>query len=64
MATSLTVKEQARKALEQLNDSATWADVIYTMYIHEKRARGVADSLAGRTFSMDEIARHFGVKLD
>ena len=63
MATPTTVKEEARKALELLDDSATWEDVIYTMYIHEKRARGIADSAAGRTFSLDEIARQFGVNL-
>lgn len=61
MATPTTVKEEARKAIEQLDDNATWEDVIYTMYIHEKRARGLADSRAGRTATLEEVRRRFGI---
>jgi hypothetical protein len=63
MARPSSIKEEARKALEMLDDDVSWQDIIYTMYIHEKRARGLADSLAGRTLSIEEMAREFGVKL-
>ena len=63
MTQPTTVKDEARKALEMLDDDVSWQDIIYTMYIHEKRARGLADSLAGRTLSIEEMAREFGVKL-
>jgi len=61
MGTSSTVKQEAREVVESLADDVTWDDVIYAMYLREKRARGIADSRAGRTASLDEVRQRFGV---
>lgn len=55
------MKDEARQVVESLADDATWDDVIYLMCLREKRARGLADSLAGRTSTLDEVRRRFGV---
>lgn len=61
MSATQSVKDEARQVVESLADDATWDDVIYLMYLREKRARGVADSEAGRTSTLDEVRRRFGV---
>jgi hypothetical protein len=61
MASPSSVKDEARQLVESLDDDATWEDVLYLMYLHEKRARGSADSRAGRTATLDEVRRRFGI---
>lgn len=61
MSAPQSVKDEAREVVESLTDDATWDDVIYLMYLREKRARGQADSEAGRTSSLDEVRRRFGL---
>jgi hypothetical protein len=61
MSTPGTVKHEAQQAIESLPDDATWGDVIYLIDLHAKRARGLADSKAGRTFTLAELRQHFGV---
>ena len=55
----MTVKEQARKLIDNLPDSVSWEDLLYEIYVRQKIAQGLADVDAGRTYSQEEIEREF-----
>jgi hypothetical protein len=63
MATTDTpaVREGLRRLADELPEGATWEDVIYEVYVLLKIDRGIADMEAGRTYSMEEIKREFGL---
>lgn len=58
---SLTVKEQARNLLEKLPDDCTWDDLMERIYVILAVEVGLADSLAGRTKSVDEVRLQFNL---
>lgn len=55
----MTVKEQARRMLDELPESATWDDVLYAIYIRQKIARGIDDIENGRIVSDEDARREF-----
>jgi len=55
----MTVKEQARRMLDDLPESATWDDVFYAIYIRQKVARGIEDIENGRIVSDEDVRREF-----
>lgn len=55
----MTVKEQARRMLDELPESATWDDVLYAFYIRQKIARGIEDIENGRIVSDEDARREF-----
>lgn len=61
MAASQSVKEEARKIVESLDDNASWDDLYYAMYVHELRQRGAAESALGKKRTLAEVRRHFGL---
>ena len=58
MSTS-TVKEEARRLVEQLPDDATWEDLQYQIYFRQAVQAGLADSHAGRVVPLAEAKRQF-----
>jgi hypothetical protein len=55
------IKEQARRLLENLPDSATWEDLIYQIYVRQAIEAGIKDSDRGRTVAVKEVRRRFGL---
>lgn len=55
------VKEEARRLIDQLPDTATWDDLMEEIYLHQKIEAGLADSEAGRTVDVKEIRARFGL---
>ena len=55
----MTVKEQAHRAIEVLPESATWEDVLYSLYVCHSIARGMDDVDKGRTISDKDVRREF-----
>jgi predicted transcriptional regulator len=55
------VKEEARKIIEGLPESATWEDVIYRLYVREAIEAGIADANAGRVVDVSEIRAEYGL---
>lgn len=53
--TETSVKEEARRLIEQLPDDATWADLAHVVAMHERLARARRDSAAGRGMSSEEL---------
>lgn len=50
-----SVKEEARRLIEQLPDDATWADLAHVVAMHERLARARRDSAAGRGMSSEGL---------
>lgn len=55
------VKDQARELVERLPDDASWEDLLDEIGVRQAIEAGLKDSREGRTVSMDEAKRRFGV---
>lgn len=58
-----TIKEEARRLIEQLPEDATWEDLQYEIYVRQAIEAGLKDSRDGRTVPLDEARRRFGPPL-
>lgn len=56
-----TVKEEARRLIERLPDSATWDDVEYEIYVCRAIEAGIADSEAGVVDSVASVRQSYGL---
>jgi hypothetical protein len=56
-----SVKEEARRLVDRLDDDATWEDLMYEIYVRQAIERGLADSDAGRTVSVEQIKAKYGL---
>ena len=59
--TTITIKDEARRLVDQLPDDATWDDVLYQIYVRQSVERGLADIQNGRIISSDEVRRRLGL---
>ena len=56
-----TIRDEARRLVDQLPDDATWEDLLYEIYVVQSIEAGLADSAAGRVVSVAEVRRRLGV---
>jgi len=56
-----SVKEQARKIVDELPDTATWEDLIYRLYVREAIEAGIADADAGRVIDVADVRAEYGL---
>lgn len=56
-----TVKEQARRLVDQLTETSTWDDLMHEIYVRQAIESGLADSEAGRSRSVEEVRREFNL---
>lgn len=56
-----TVKEEARRLVDQLPETSTWDDLMHEIYIRQAIESGLADSQAGRTRTVEEVRREFNL---
>jgi hypothetical protein len=56
-----TIREEARRLVDQLPDDATWEDLLYQIYVRQSIERGLADCQAGRLVSVEEVKRRLGL---
>jgi len=54
-------KDQARRPVDDLPDSATWEDVMYRIYVRQAVDAGINDSDEGRTIEVKEVRKRFGL---
>ncbi len=52
-----TVRDEARKLIDQLRDEATWDDVMYELYIKKKLAVALKAVEEGRVVAHDAVRR-------
>lgn len=55
------VKQEARHLVEGLPESATWDDLMYTIYVRQAIEAGLEDSEADRALDVDEVRAKFGL---
>ncbi|WP_169977736.1 hypothetical protein [Tautonia rosea] len=60
--TDPSVKDQARRLVDRLPDDATWEDLQYEIYVRQAIEAGLKDSKEGRTVSIEEARRRFGIE--
>ena len=60
-ATAKSIKEDARRLVEQLPDPASWDDLMYAIYVRQAIDAGLADAEAGRTVSVEEARARLGL---
>jgi hypothetical protein len=56
---SQTIKEEARRLVEQLPEDATWEDLQYQIDFHQAVEAGLKDSREGHTVPLGEARRRF-----
>lgn len=52
-----SVKDEARKLIEQLPAQATWDDVMYELYVKKKLAVALRDIEEGRVVAHDAVRK-------
>ncbi len=57
-----TVKEEAKRLVEELPEEATWNDLMYEIYVRQQIEEGIKAADEGRVLSHEEIRQRFGVK--
>ena len=56
-----SIKEEARRLVDQLPDDSTWDDLMHEIYVRQSIEKGLADSEAGRTTGVEEVRAKFGL---
>jgi hypothetical protein len=56
-----TVKDEARRLVDQLPETSTWDDLMHEIYVRQALESGLADSDAGRTRSVEEVRKEFNL---
>ena len=51
------VKDEAKRLIEKLPDSATWDDIMYEVYVKQKIAAGLKAADEGRVVSHEEAKK-------
>ncbi len=58
-----TVREEAKRLVEQLPDDATWEDLMYKIYVIQSIQAGLKDIEEGKVVSHEEVKRRFGLSI-
>ncbi len=56
-----TIKDDARRLIDQLPDDATWDDLMYEIYVRQAIEAGLQDSREGRTIPVEEVRHQLGL---
>ncbi|MDE3118835.1 MAG: hypothetical protein KGO52_16790 [Nitrospirota bacterium] len=56
-----SIKEEARRLVENLPDNSTWDDLVHEIYVRQAVEAGLADSRAGRTTDVEQVRASFGL---
>jgi hypothetical protein len=57
-----SIKEEARRLVDNLPDDSTWEDLQYQIYVRQVIEAGLRDSAEGKTTPIEEVRRRFGVE--
>ena len=58
---STDMKNVAHQLIDQLPEGSTWNDAIYEMVVRREIDLGLEESDAGRTTSVDDVRKEFGL---
>ncbi len=54
-----SIKQEAKRFVEELDDHSTWDDLMYKIYVRQAIEAGLKDSDAGMTISVKELRAKF-----
>jgi predicted transcriptional regulator len=57
----INVKDEAHRIVNDLPETATWEDLMHTIYVRQAIEAGLEDSRAGRLTEVGEVRRNFGL---
>jgi len=57
-----TIKEEAKRLIDTLPDTASWDDIIYEIYVKQKIAAGLQAAEEGRVVSHQEVRKRFSTE--
>ena len=55
------IKEEAHRIIDRMPVNATWEDLMHEIYVREIIERGLTESNAGQTLSVQEIRAEYGL---
>ena len=55
------IKQEARRLVDQLPENSTWDDLMHAIYVRQSIEKGLADSEARRTTSVEEVREKLGL---
>ena len=58
---TISIKQGARRLVDQLPENSTGDDLMHEIYVRQSIEKGLADSEAGRTTSVEEVREEFGL---
>lgn len=58
-----SIKQEAQRLVEELDENATWDDLMYKIYVRQAIEAGLKDSEAGRTHDVSQVRARFGLQL-
>ena len=58
---TVSVRDEARRLVEQLPADATWEDLLYEIYVRQSIEAGLEDCRAGRLVPVEEVRRRLGL---
>jgi len=57
----VSIKEEARRIIDQLPENSTWDDLMHEIYVRQSIEKGLSDSQLGRTTSVEDVREKFGL---
>lgn len=62
MSSSGNVKEQVKELVDQLPEDVSWDEVLDKVRVRRLIEKGLCDAQAGRTTSLDDVRKQFGLE--
>lgn len=56
-----SVKQEAQRMVAELDEGATWDDLMYKIYVRQAIEKGLQDSEAERTLDVSQVRAKFGL---
>lgn len=60
--TATSVKNEAKRLIENLPDTASWDDLMYEVYVKQKIDDGIKAADEGRVLTHDEVRKRFAMQ--
>ncbi|KJH70811.1 hypothetical protein [Aliterella atlantica] len=57
-----SIKQEAQRLVEELDENATWDDLMYKIYVRQAIEAGLKDSEAGRKLDVSQVRARFGLQ--
>ncbi|MBI3344750.1 MAG: hypothetical protein HY028_07860 [Gammaproteobacteria bacterium] len=60
--TATSVKNEAKRLVENLPDTASWDDLMYEVYVRQKIEDGIKAADEDRVLTHEEVRKRFGTQ--